>query len=277
MAKIKIGIIGGTGMDDPALMQHRTEKCVHTPFGQPSDALICGVIGGVECVILGRHGRKHTLSPTNVNYRANLYALKKEGCTHVLASTACGSLQEDKRPGQIVLLDQFIDRTTRRQQTFYDGTQGEFTGVSHVPMAHPFCEQTRKVLLDGIRSLDLDHHPKGTLVAIEGPRFSTRAESFMFRTWGADVIGMTLVPEVVLAKELGLCYASVALVTDYDCWRDDDAEHVSVDSVLKVMKHNAINATKLFLHVIPKMAAMDWTETITQNQTEAASAVMGGQ
>merc|ERR1711982_274385 len=143
--KLKVGIIGGTGLDNPDLLEDRKEKRVDTPFGPPSDALILGRISGVDCVLLARHGRKHMLTPTAVNYRANIYALRAEGCTHILATTACGSLSEQYKPGDIVILDQFIDRTYRREQSFYDGTCDEFKGVCHIPMASPFCEHTRDV------------------------------------------------------------------------------------------------------------------------------------
>jgi len=270
---IKIGIIGGTGLDDPDLLQDRQEKFVTTPFGEPSDALILGTIHGVECVLLARHGRKHSINPTNVNYRANIHALKAEGCTHVLATTACGSLVEDAHPGDIVVLDQFIDRTFKRNVTFYDGSAPEYSGVCHIPMGHPFCSHTREIMLESLKELNYTHRESGTIVVVEGPRFSSRAESFMFRSWGGHVISMTSVPEVCLAKEAGLCYASAALVTDYDCWKED-AEHVSVSFVMNTMKSNAEKARNLFLQVIPKMAAKDWTEAVSSAQTTAREAVM---
>ncbi|CAI8030476.1 S-methyl-5'-thioadenosine phosphorylase [Geodia barretti] len=219
MANLKVGIIGGTGLDDPDILSERAEKHVNTPFGKPSDCLITGTIQGTPCVLLSRHGRRHGLSPTQVNYRANMYALKEEGCTHVIVTTACGSLQEHIHPGDIVIIDQFIDRTTKRPLTFYDGTPGGPVGVSHIPMADPFCNRTRSVLARAVESLGISFHRKGTVVTIEGPRFSTRAESCLFRSWGAELVNMTTVPEVCLAKELGMCYASIALPTDYDCWK----------------------------------------------------------
>ncbi|XP_030643921.1 S-methyl-5'-thioadenosine phosphorylase isoform X2 [Chanos chanos] len=222
VTQIKIGIIGGSGLDDPDILEGRTERYVDTPFGKPSDALIVGKIKNVECVLLARHGRQHTIMPSNVNYQANIWALKEEGCTHILVTTACGSLKEEIQPGDIVIIDQFIDRTTKRAQTFYDGRPTSPPGVCHIPMAEPFCTRTREVLLEVARALGVRCHPRGTMLTIEGPRFSSRAESLMFRQWGADVINMTTVPEVVLAKEAGLCYASIAMATDYDCWKEHE-------------------------------------------------------
>ncbi|KPP62285.1 S-methyl-5'-thioadenosine phosphorylase-like [Scleropages formosus] len=274
-AQLKIGIIGGSGLDDPDILEGRVEKYVDTPYGKPSDALIVGKIKNVECVLLARHGRQHTIIPSNVNYRANIWALKEEGCTHLLVTTACGSLREDIQPGDIVLVDQFIDRTTKRHQTFYDGGPSSPPGVCHIPMAEPFCGKTREVggpsgraaevrqhvLLEVARGLGVKCHNRATMLTIEGPRFSTRAESLLFRQWGADVINMTTVPEVVLAKEAGLCYASIAMATDYDCWKEHE-EAVCVDNVLKTMKENANKASSILLTAIPQIGKMDWSETI---------------
>lgn len=269
---IKIGIIGGTGLDDPDILEGRQEKYVETPFGKPSDALIIGKIKGVDCVLLARHGRKHSIYPTAVNYRANIEALRGEGCTHVLVTTACGSLQEQYQPGDIVVIDQFIDRTTKRASTFYDGSVPDFKGVCHIPMHTPFCTDTRQMLIEGLKELSIPHHSSGTMVCIEGPRFSTKSESHMFRAWGGSVINMTTVPEVVLAKEAGLCYAAAALVTDYDCWREGE-DHVSVEFVFKTLKENSEKAKNLLLHVIPLMAKKDWSDIIKAKQDEAKSSV----
>ncbi|CAO2588060.1 S-methyl-5'-thioadenosine phosphorylase, partial [Lemmus lemmus] len=256
-APVKIGIIGGTGLDDPEILEGRTEKYVDTPFGKPSDALILGKIKNVDCVLLARHGRQHTIMPSKVNYQANIWALKEEGCTHVIVTTACGSLREEIQPGDMVIIDQFIDRP----QTFYDGSHCSARGVCHIPMAEPFCPKTREVLIETAKKLGLRCHSKGTIVTIEGPRFSSRAESLVFRTWGADVINMTTVPEVVLAKEAGICYASIAMATDYDCWKEHE-EAVSVDGVLKTMKENANKAKSLLLTTIPQIGSMEWSETL---------------
>ncbi|XP_077867962.1 S-methyl-5'-thioadenosine phosphorylase-like [Saccoglossus kowalevskii] len=271
--KIKIGIIGGSGVDNPDLFQDRQEKFVETPYGKPSDALILGKISDVECVLLARHGRGHSIMPTNINYRANIHALKAEGCTHLLVTTACGSLREEIKPGDVVILDQFIDRTTKRQQTFYDGSYSSPRGVCHIPMHTPFCEHTRQVYIEACKELGITAHSSGTMVTIEGPRFSTVAESRMFRSWGADVINMTTVPEVVLAKEAGLCYASVAMATDYDCWKES-GETVSVEAVLKTFKDNAEKAKNILFKVIPMIAQKDWTEVIQAHQDTARESVM---
>jgi len=269
--KLKVGIIGGTGLDNPDLLEDRKEKIVDTPFGSPSDVLILGRISGVDCVLLARHGRKHTLSPSAVNYRANIYALRAEGCTHILATTACGSLSDQYKPGDIVILDQFIDRTYRREQSFYDGTCAEFKGVCHIPMASPFCEHTRDVYIKSARELGISHHEKGTIVVVEGPRFSSRAESKMFQMWGGHVISMTPVPEAVLAAELGLCYASAALVTDFDCWKEDSEEHVSVEQVMAVVHNNSEKAIRLILLAIPELAKRQWGTIIEKKKATAAS------
>ena len=170
--------------------------------------------------------------PTDVNYRANVHALKQEGCSHVIATTACGSLREEFHPGDFAILDQFIDRTTKRSSTFYDGATSSPSGICHIPMAFPFCAHTRQVLLDVAKGIDVSMHDRATMVTVEGPRFSSRAESLMFRSWGGDLINMTTVPEVVLAREAGLSYASIAMVTDYDCWRDSSEDHVSINGQL---------------------------------------------
>lgn len=271
--RIKIGIIGGSGLDDPDILEGRTERYVETPFGKPSDALILGKIKDVECVLLARHGRKHTIMPSNVNYRANIWALKEEGCTHVIVTTACGSLREEIKPGDVILIDQFIDRTTKRAQSFYDGGADSPPGVCHIPMAEPFCSKTREVLLQAVRALGVAFHPRGTMICVEGPRFSSRSESLMFRQWGADIINMTTVPEVVLAKEAGLCYGAIALATDYDCWKEHE-EPVCVDNVLKTMKENANKASSILLTAIPLIQQQNWEQTLTQLQVMARSAVM---
>ncbi|GFO04663.1 S-methyl-5'-thioadenosine phosphorylase [Plakobranchus ocellatus] len=273
MGKIKIGIIGGSGMDNPLILEDRKEKKVTTPFGDPSDVLILGTIKGVDCVLLARHGRSHNLFPSIVNYRANIWALKEEGCSHLIATTMCGSLQENKHPGEIVLIDDFIDRTTKRKLTFFDCTSDAASGVCHVPMNEPFCPKTRAVLASCVKALGYPFHEKGTMITIEGPRFSTRAESRLFRQWRADVVNMSTVPEVTLAKEVGLLYASVALVTDYDSWRED-REAVNVELAVKTFKENADKACKVLLYAIPKIAEQDWDEDIQQNEEIARSSVL---
>uniref|UniRef100_A0A2I3GGR0 Purine nucleoside phosphorylase n=1 Tax=Nomascus leucogenys TaxID=61853 RepID=A0A2I3GGR0_NOMLE len=226
-----IGIIGGTGLDDPEILEGITEKYVDTPFGKPFEALSLGKIKNVDCVLLARHGRQHTILPSKVNYQANIWALKEEGCTHVIGTTACGSLREEIQPGDIVIIDQFIDGTTMRPQSFYDGSHSCARGVCHIPMG---------VLIETAKKLGL---------------------CFMFCTWGVDVINMTTVPEVVLTKEAGICYASITMVTDYDCWKEHE-EAVLVDWDLKTLKENASKAKSLLLTTIPQVGSMEWSKTL---------------
>lgn len=247
----KIGIIGGSGLDDSKLIHNYAEKFVSTPYGLPSAPLTIGTINGVEVVILARHGKKHEIYPTGVNFRANIFALKQEGCTHIIATSAVGSLKEEIRPGDLLFPDQFIDFTKFRKNTFFD-KRGE---VKHPPMAEPFSKELRHLLSEETRKLSFPFHPRATIVVIEGPRFSTKAESFMFRNF-ADIIGMTTVPEVTLAQELEIPYASIATATDYDCWKEDE-DPVTFEIVLQRMKENAEKVKKLLVGVIPKIAHHD--------------------
>ena len=226
-----IGLIGGSGFEDPKLFKIEEEKTIVTEFGKPSGKIKIGKIAGKKIAFISRHGTKHTINPTNVNYRANIQALKDLGVKKILASSAVGSLKEEFRPGELAFVDQFIDRTTKRQQTFFDKEQ-----VAHVSVAEPFCVNLRKHLIDSAEKLKIPYHEKGTVVVIEGPRFSTKAESLLFRSWNAEIIGMTLVPEAILAREAEICYASIALITDYDVWKE---KPVDVETVLKVMKENS--------------------------------------
>lgn len=246
----KVGIIGGSGLDDNLRMTDVDRMKIHTPYGATSDLIITGKIKGKDVAALARHGANHRIMPSLVNYRANIWAFKKLGVTHIIATTACGSLREEIRPGHLVFIDQFIDRTTKRAQTFYEGTE-----VCHIPMAEPFCANLRKMLSDTATRLNIPHHDKGTLVTIEGPRFSTKAESNMFRMWGGDVINMSTVPEAVLAREVGICYASIAMSTDYDCWHETK-ESVSIEMVLKTMRANAANVNLMLPEVVPLIR--DW-------------------
>lgn len=271
--KIKIGIIGGSGLDDPDILVDRKETSVSNSYGKPSDVLIEGKIQEIDCVLLARHGRKHTIMPSNINYRANIYALKEIGCTHVVVTNACGSLKEEIAPGDIIFPDQFIDRTTKRASTFYDGQDSSLKGVCHIPMNVPFCPVTRKILIQAAKELGISHHGSSTIVVIEGPRFSTKAESCLFRSWNCDIIGMTTVPEVVLANELGLCYATIAMATDYDCWRSDESS-VCVEEVMATMRQNASKATDILLKAIPLIGKKDWTDILQTNAVSAKSAVM---
>jgi len=250
MNKVKIGIIGGSGMDDPRLMKNIKEKTVKTPYGKPSSPLTAGKIDGIDIVILARHGKKHSIYPTGVNNRANLYALKKEGCSHILATTAVGSLRDEIGPGDLVFIDQFIDFTKHRASTFHEKK------VVHTPMAEPFCSDLRSLLIGSAKELALRYHAKGTVITIEGPRFSSKAESNMFRMFGADVINMSTVPEVVLARELGICYQAIAMSTDYDCWKEGE-EHVTADMVFATMAKNADNVKDMLLKTIPKIKMIE--------------------
>ena len=246
---IKIGIIGGSGLEDPQILTNVREEKVSTPYGQPTSSLKHGMIKEKEVILISRHGRHHQYSPTEVNYRANLYALKEAGVTHVLATTACGSLREEIGRGHLVVLDQFIDFTKHRINTYADKFEN---GVVHIPMAMPFDEKLRALLYEAATELKIPVHPKGTVVTIEGPRFSTKAESKMFRIWGADVINMSVATEVTLANEIKIPYAAVAMSTDYDCWKEDEAP-VSWDEIVKIFNKNAEKVKRVLVEVIGKI------------------------
>ena len=243
---VKIGIIGGSGLDDPKILKDYKEKEVFTDFGAPSSKLTIGKISGVDVVILARHGKTHSLTPTTVNYRANIMALKNEGCTHIIATTAVGSLREEIHPGNLVFPSQFIDFTKQRKMTFFEDK------VVHTPMAEPFNHELRKLLVNETKSLGFKYNTDKTVVTIEGPRFSTKAESHMFRQWGADIINMSTCPEVILANEIGIPYQSIAMSTDYDCWREGE-ESVTWEMILETMRNNADKVKKLLVEVIPKI------------------------
>jgi 5'-methylthioadenosine phosphorylase len=245
----KIGIIGGSGLDDPDMLMGAKEIVVETPYGEPSSALICGRLNDTEVVMVARHGRKHQYSPSQVNYRANIRALKDQEVTHILATTACGSLREEIGRGDFIILDQFIDMTRLRKSTFFDSFD---EGARHTSMAEPFNSELRRVLYETAKELELKVHRSGTVVTIEGPRFSSKAESNMFRIWGADVINMSIAPEAILANEIEVPYAAVAMSTDYDCWKEDEAP-VTWDEILEVFKKNASNVEKLLLNAISKI------------------------
>ncbi len=243
---VKIGIIGGSGLDDPDILQKPRAVEVETSYGSPSSPLVTGTIGGIDAVILARHGRQHQYSPTEVNNRANIMALKEAGVSHIIATTACGSLRAEIKRGHLVILDQFIDFTRFRRNTFFESFA---SGAHHTAMAHPFAEDIRAKLIEAALAQKLPVHPRGCVVTIEGPRFSTVAESKMYRLWGADVINMSTAPEAMLANEAGIPYAAVAMSTDYDCWKEDEAP-VTWDEILTVFRHNADNVTMLLIKVI---------------------------
>lgn len=245
----RVGIIGGSGLDDPDILKHPQIIEMETPYGPPSSDLMSGRIGETEVVILARHGRQHQFSPTQVNNRANIHALKEAGVNRILATTACGSLRNEIDRGHFVILDQFIDFTRFRKNTFADSFEN---GAVHTAMAHPFDEGLRASLFESATSLKLDVHESGTVVTIEGPRFSTVAESKMFRLWGADVINMSTAPEAMLANEAGIPYAAVAMSTDYDCWKEDEAP-VTWDEILEVFNTNAGNVKSLLVRTIESL------------------------
>lgn len=249
----RIGIIGGSGLDNPDILDHPQDLLVSTVYGAPSAPLKSGRIGGVEVLLLARHGRAHTLPPSQVNYRANIQALKDAGCSHILATTAVGSLREEIGRGDLVIIDQFIDFTKRRAMSFHDAFAPH--QPLHTPMAEPFDAKLRAILIDVCAQHGFSFHPTGTVVTIEGPRFSTRAESRMFRAWGADIINMSVATEAALAVEAGIPYAAVAMSTDYDCWKTDE-EPVSWDAILAVFNENAKKVTTLLIDAIQKVARL---------------------
>ena len=244
-----IGIIGGSGVYEVAGLQGAEWRRVASPWGEPSDELLFGSLDGVQCVFLPRHGRGHKLSPTHLNYRANIDALKRSGVTDVISLSAVGSLKEELPPGHFVIVDQFIDRSFAREKSFF----GEGC-VAHVSMADPVCPRLGDALQSACEGLGLPVHRGGTYLVMEGPQFSTRAESELYRSCGCSVIGMTNMPEAKLAREAELCYATVAMVTDYDCWHDEH-EAVTVDAVIAVMRANAEHARTLVRAVVPALGA----------------------
>lgn len=246
----KIGIIGGTGLEKLSLFEHAEDHVVTTKFGMPSSPILTGKFGEKEIAILSRHGREHTIPPTQINNRANITALKELGCEAIISVTACGSLREEIGRGHLVIPDQFIDFTKHRIVSFFE----DFSGgeLKHTPMSDPFNEEIRKMLISKANHLGLTCHPAGTVVTIEGPRFSSRAESLMFRLFGADIINMTTAPEVILANEAGIPYAAIAMSTDYDCWKMDEAP-VSWEEVLVVFKENVSKVTNLLSGVISEL------------------------
>ncbi len=243
-----VGIVGGSGVYDlDGLRNARWEK-VESPFGAPSDELLFGELGGVELVFLPRHGRGHRIPPSEVDYRANIDALKRAGVTDLISVSACGSLREELSPGSFVLVDQFIDRTFARERSFFG------RGVAaHVSLARPVCRRLGDALEAAGREVDLPLTRGGTYLAMEGPQFSTLAESELYRSWGCDVVGMTNMPEAKLAREAELCYASVAMVTDYDCWHPQH-DDVEVADIVGVITANADRARGLLAAVTPRLA-----------------------
>jgi 5'-methylthioadenosine phosphorylase len=245
-----IGIIGGSGLDNPEFFSNPRDERVDTPYGAPSSSLQRGNIGEKEVILLARHGRGHTIPPSQVNFRANIAALKAAGCTHIIATTAVGSLREEIHRGDLVVVDQFIDFTKQRKMTYYESF--EPCKAVHCAMADPYDQCLRVLLIDECRRLKYPFHEKGTVITIEGPRFSTRAESRMFRIWGADIINMSIATETVLANEAGAPYAVIAMSTDYDSWKTDE-KPVTWEAISKVFAENAARVTNLLVQVIQKI------------------------
>jgi len=245
--KATIGIIGGSGLYELDAMENIQKVDIETPFGPTSDSLILGTFKGIDVVFVPRHGKGHRHLPKEVPYRANIYALKKLGVEFVVSVSAVGSLREEFAPGNFALPDQYVDRTSGRTQTFFgDGI------VSHVSMADPTSPVLRELIEASVNACDITLHNKGTYICMEGPAFSTRAESELYRQWGMDIIGMTAMPEAKLAREAELRYATLALVTDYDCWRVEE-EAVSVEAVMAILKQNTANVKRVLSDLIPRL------------------------
>ena len=244
-----IGFIGGSGVYDLDGLEDRAWVKVATPWGDPSDEILTGVLSGVRVAFLPRHGRGHPTPPSALNYRANIDAMKRIGCTELISLSAVGSLKEGLPPGHFVVVDQFIDRTFAREKSFF----GKGC-VAHVSVAHPVCPRLGDALEAAAKAIALPVTRGGTYLVMEGPQFSTKAESLLYRQWGCDVIGMTNMPEAKLAREAELCYATMAMVTDYDCWHPDH-DHVTVEQVVKVLFGNAEKARALVRTVVPMLGA----------------------
>lgn len=250
MAQAKVGIIGGSGLYKMEALKDVEEVTIDTPFGAPSDAAIVGTLDGTPVAFLARHGRNHTFLPSEVPYRANIYAMKSLGVEYLISASAVGSLKEEAKPLDMVVPDQFIDRTKNRISTFFgDGI------VGHITFGDPVCKELAKVLASAIESLnfpDVTLHRGGTYICMEGPAFSTKAESHLYRSWGATVIGMTNLPEAKLAREAEIAYATLALVTDYDCWHEDH-DSVTVEMVVANLHKNAANAQKVIQETVRRL------------------------
>ncbi|HEY6973308.1 MAG TPA: S-methyl-5'-thioadenosine phosphorylase [Nitrospiraceae bacterium] len=250
-ARADVGIIGGSGLYEIEGLRNVTRVPVRTPFGAPSDAIMLGELDRVRVAFLSRHGRGHRISPAEINYRANIYALKSLGVRRVISVSAVGSMKESIKPGDIVLPDQFIDLTKRRASTFFEGGI-----VAHVGFAEPICGALSASLFEGAQSIGASVHRNGVYICIEGPQFSTKGESRLYRQWGVSVIGMTNMPEAKLAREAELCYATVALVTDYDCWHETE-EPVTVEAILATLRKNVVLAKQLLRISVKPVAAVE--------------------
>ncbi|MAM67535.1 MAG: S-methyl-5'-thioadenosine phosphorylase [Rhodospirillaceae bacterium] len=246
-----IGVIGGSGVYDIEGLTNTEWRQIASPFGIPSDELLFGELDGQQIVFLPRHGRGHRVPPSGLNFRANIDAMKRAGVTEILSISAVGSLKEEYPPGHFVLVDQFIDRTFARSKTFFD--EG---CVAHISMADPVCSRLAGHLASALEDTGIDYTRSGTYLVMEGPQFSSRAESHLYRSWGCDVIGMTNMPEAKLAREAEMCYATVAMITDYDCWHEDH-DDVTIESVIKIVQENADKARALIKSVVPKLSGRE--------------------
>ncbi len=243
MAKIDLAFIGGSGLYKVPGIKEVKWKRISTNFGTPSSDICIGTIDKKRVAFLPRHGKYHNISPSNINYRANIEALKKIGTQNIISLSAVGSLRNDYLPGDFVLVNQFIDKTYLRKKTFFEDDL-----VVHIPFANPVCAELKQNVSQSLKKLKIKFHSQGTYICIEGPQFSSLAESELYRSWGCDVIGMTNMPEAKLSFEAGICYASVAMVTDYDCWHPDH-ENVSIEQILKTLNTNSDKAQRLILEL----------------------------
>ena len=261
MSEIELAFIGGSGLYKIPNLKKIKWKTVKTSFGKPSWKVCLGSLNGKSIAFLPRHGINHNISPTEINYRANIECLKKLGVQNIISLSAVGSLREDYKPGDFVVVDQFIDNTYLRKKTFFDDDC-----ISHVSMSSPVCENLRKISLSNLKKLKLNFHSNGTYICIEGPQFSSLAESNLFRSWGCDVIGMTNMPEAKLAREAGICYAAISMVTDFDCWHPQH-DSVTVDQIVTTMNQNSNNAFKLIeeFSKIKKISCDEKIKNISKN------------
>ena len=251
MSDIKIGIIGGTGLYEMEELKKREKVIIDTPFGSPSDSYLVGEVNGIRVAFLPRHGIGHRILPHELNFRANIYGFKKIGVERIISVSAVGSMKEHIEPLHMVLPDQFFDRTKKRIDTFFGGGI-----VAHVSFSQPICLQLRNILHKKIKELKLPVHNGGTYLSIEGPQFSTKAESHIYRSWKVDVIGMTNLQEAKLAREAEICYATVALVTDYDCWKEEE-DNLSIEMIIDNLNKNTENVKKVIGTTIPEIAAIE--------------------
>ncbi len=283
MHTIDIGIIGGSGFYQMPDLQNKQEIEVETPFGRPSDSFLIGDLAGKKVAFLARHNRKHNILPSELNFRANICAFKQLGARYIISGSAVGSLKQEYAPRHFVFPDQFIDRTRHRIDTFFgDGV------VAHVAFGDPICDYLQDVLYHAATAVGVTTHKGGTYVNMEGPQFSTRAESFLYRSWGADIIGMTNLQEAKLAREAEIAYATIAMVTDYDCWHEEEAD-VTVDQVIRVLKDNAQAAAQTIKDAVAaidlsyanplfdslKFALMTPTEHIPAHRRQELAAILG--